>query len=109
MPEHYIHRFRRRLSKELGEFVKAQLAVGFILAALILWRQVHTGIITKPNIRANVSSLLWPYLVVFAGFTVYHFCRTAYLLDRDAQQKIVNLQADWDNVTAPVLPNLHLE
>lgn len=92
MPEHYIHRFRKRLYKELGEFVKTQLLVGFILTGVILWWQVHTGIITKPNIRANVSSFLWPYLVVLGLFTIYHLGRTAVLLDRESQSRITELE-----------------
>lgn len=92
MREHYFHRFRKRLFRELSDFVKAQLLVGFIITGLILWWQVRTGIITKPNIRANVSSFVWPYIAVLVVFTVYHLGRTAFLLDRESQNRIAELE-----------------
>jgi hypothetical protein len=103
MPEHYFHRFRKRLFKELGDSVKTQLLVGFILAGLILFWQVRTGLITKGDIGVNIAALLWPYIVVLAGFTVYHLGRTAFLLDRENQNRIAELGNPTQNFDTPQL------
>src|ERR1700730_384159 len=107
--DRYLQRFGKRLSKELGDFVKTQLAIGFILSGLIVLWQGRIGIVTKPNIRANITSFVWPHLAVLAAFTVYHFGRTAYLLDREAQQNIRTLETKLNSIAAPILPNLHFE
>jgi hypothetical protein len=88
----YFDRFRKRLYRELGEFVRTQLLVGFIVAALILLWQIHLGVITKPAVRANVISVIAPYLVILALFGLFHLGRTAYLLDCDAQSRITDLE-----------------
>ncbi len=87
--DHYFHRFRKRLSKELGDFVKTQ----FVLTVLIVWGRCEHH--TRPNIRANVSSFVWPYLMILGGFTVYHFCRTAYLLIERLSRRLVACKLNW--------------
>lgn len=104
--EHYFRRFGTRLYRELGDFVRTQLLVGFLLAALILWWQIHTGVITRPNVHSTIVSLLWPYAVVLGLFGTYHIGRTAYLLDRESQNEITKLEdqlVSGDEIGGPQL------
>jgi hypothetical protein len=94
IPVSYFTRFRKRLGKELGESVRAQLLVGFTIAGLIVWWQVRLGVIKGPEVPANIRSFLLPYLLVFVAFALYHLCRTAYLLDREAGQEIGGLRRE---------------
>lgn len=94
IPMCYFTRFRKRLGKELGESVKAQLLVGFTITGLIVWWQVRLGVIQGPEVPANVRSFLLPYLLVFLAFALYHLGRTAYLLDGEARQGLGALRQE---------------
>jgi hypothetical protein len=83
--ETYLARFVARFTREVGDFLRTQLAVGLTLSCLTLVFQWRMGLLPIGTGRASLLALVLPYVVIVAAFGLYHLFRTAYLLDKELQ------------------------
>jgi hypothetical protein len=99
----YGKRYIKTFLRKFTEFLWQQIIVGGTLTALILWEQVHHGIITTQKVHDNVLAVLEPYLWLIGGALLWHLVRTAYLLYLEDQAEIERLNA---LVTPPPKPEI---
>jgi hypothetical protein len=84
-----------------------QVAIGALLAGLILLAQIRRNIITAPAIRDNISAVLVPYILLFIVLVIFNLGRTAYLLNLEDMAKIEKLEAmlPAPKPSTPTLPS----
>jgi hypothetical protein len=54
----YGQRYVKTLFRTFGEFIRAQILVGVTLSGLILWAQIHRGLISASKVPDNVWAVL---------------------------------------------------
>jgi len=63
--------------------------VGIILSVLIVFAQWYFGVFTRNLTKANVLSVLYPYLILFFLFFLFHIVRAPVKLDKMLQDRLV--------------------
>jgi hypothetical protein len=57
--------------------------LGVVLSFLILWAQIHYGVIRWDGIHGRVLSIVGPYALLLLVFVVYHAARTPWIISND--------------------------
>jgi hypothetical protein len=75
-----------RFLPQFWDDIKAGLVanmLGAMLAILIVFAQIHYGVIKSGDLRPQLLSIAWPYGLLILAFVVYHSARAPWLISND--------------------------
>jgi hypothetical protein len=83
----YYRPFFTQVCKQLLDFGREQI-VGLVLAILILFAQLHYGLVRKDVLGSNAMAIIWPYLAVVGAYLVIQIARAPVVIDGERAQEI---------------------
>jgi hypothetical protein len=78
----YYREVAKVIWKDFRSSVGEQL-IGALLVIGILLFQIHFGLIKPEDVRGNLWSICWPYVLLIAGFLVWHLARAPWKVHQD--------------------------
>jgi hypothetical protein len=97
----YYKKFLFHWGKELCSF-GAEQAGGVILAMLILFFQIHMGIIPTKDIKTSaLANVFGPYLALVGVYLIIHLVRTPWKLDQELSEQLKH-QATQGEIEAQI-------
>jgi hypothetical protein len=79
----FVSRFFDRFLRSVGEHM-----IGALLAILIILLQLRYGVIQKANASGVWWSIIWPYVALLSGLTVWHAGQTIYTLREEDRASV---------------------
>jgi hypothetical protein len=95
--------YRRWIAQVVRQVVSfgAEQSVPLILAILILWYQLHYGLIQKNQLHSNELAIFWPYLELLATYLGFQIVRAPLVLDRQRADLIEQKTTRIAELTMP--------
>lgn len=89
----YYRKFVAHWGNELLSFGREQI-VGITLAVLILFFQIHKGLIPAKEVHdIALATIFWPYIGLICIYLVIHWVRTPWQLEKQQREIIKELSA----------------
>lgn len=76
--------------------------ISALMALLILFYQINAGVIKHAEANSAEWSIVWPYVILFAAFALFHVVRGAWQLDVSQRALIAELTAGATRVVDPL-------
>ncbi len=86
--ETFWHKVRIRFYKDYRKFLWEQVLIAVSLAAGTLFLQYRKGMIARAAVHDNAVVLFAPYLLIAAGFVLYHFIVSLYQVGKESHDTL---------------------
>lgn len=105
----YYKRVGQVMWKDFRSAVGEQI-IGALLAVAILVYQLHYGLIKPSDLRPNLWSICWPYLLLVGALFLVHLIRAPWKLDCQSQGGLAKLTGDLQQEKARnQKPDIHIK